>query len=150
MESLTHYCCCLGVESENILRIVQKGLLLYPIPCHNTGTIFRFGLNLVLECRWGTSWTRCIPKSCTQWPGLDILVGLSLDSWSCRYGNFRSLLFASSLVVLECFLSPFLLGTCLGGPKGTVIEINSATSKTLHGVGCWAIRSILGLEFQDL
>ena len=66
------------------------------------------------------------------------------------YGNFRSLLFASSLVVLECFLSPFLLATCLGGTKGAVTEINSATIKTLHGVGPWAIRSILGLEFQDL
>ena len=77
-------------------------------------------------------------------------MGLSLDSWSCQYGNFRSLLFASSLVVLECFLSPFLLATCLGGTKGAVTEINSATFKTLHGVGPWAIRSILGLEFQDL
>ena len=33
---------------------------------------------------------------------------------------------------------------------GAVTEINSATSKALHGVGPWAIRSIIGLEFQDL
>ena len=64
--------------------------------------------------------------------------------------QFRSLVFAPPYLELECFLSPFLLGTCLEGPKGAAGEINSATSKTLHGVGCWAIPSILGLECQDL
>ena len=64
--------------------------------------------------------------------------------------EFRSLVLAPPYLVLECFLSPFLLATCLGGTKGAVSEINSATSKTLQGVGPWAIPSIVGLECQDL